>query len=113
MADPDARLLTVSCGVALHHARVALAMAGYAVDVRRMPGPEDPDLLAELALTGPHEPTAAERARSRPSRAGAPTGVRSPSGRWQPRCARSWSRRPGHRAPTCSWWATASSPCSR
>ncbi|BCJ74657.1 putative NAD(P)H nitroreductase [Catellatospora sp. IY07-71] len=61
VADPQARLLTVSCGVALHHARVALAMAGYAVDVRRLPAPEDPDLLAELTLTGPHETTAAER----------------------------------------------------
>src|SRR5262245_14338595 len=61
VADPQARLLTVSCGVALHHARVALAMAGYAVDVRYLPDPDEPDLLAELRLTGPHQPTAEER----------------------------------------------------
>src|SRR5690606_6798678 len=29
VADPDGRLLTVSCGAALHHARVALVAAGW------------------------------------------------------------------------------------
>lgn len=49
--DPDGRLLTLSCGAALHHARLALAAAGYACDVRRLPDPAQPDLLAELVPT--------------------------------------------------------------
>src|SRR5215213_1389114 len=39
VADPQGRLLTISCGVALHHARVALAAAGHGVAVRRLPDP--------------------------------------------------------------------------
>ncbi|MET7836868.1 nitroreductase family protein [Micromonospora sediminicola] len=51
--DPDARLLTLSCGAALHHARVSLTAAGWAVTVERMPDPGDPTLLARLRATGP------------------------------------------------------------
>ncbi|HEX2357091.1 MAG TPA: nitroreductase family protein [Micromonosporaceae bacterium] len=47
-ADPDGRLLTVSCGVALHHARVALAAQGWETSVARFPGPTD--LLARITL---------------------------------------------------------------
>jgi nitroreductase len=50
--DPDARLLTVSCGAALHHARIALDAEGWAVDVARFPAPADPDLLAVLTPAG-------------------------------------------------------------
>ena len=39
-ADPEARLLTLSCGAALHHARVALSAAGWQVEVDRVPDPE-------------------------------------------------------------------------
>jgi nitroreductase len=46
--DPDGRLLTISCGVALHHAATALAPS--AVDVQLMPDPADTDLLASLRL---------------------------------------------------------------
>lgn len=53
--DPDGRLLLISCGAALHHARVALAAEGLGVDVRRLPDPADPDLLTELRYTGPIE----------------------------------------------------------
>ncbi|GAA1388123.1 Acg family FMN-binding oxidoreductase [Catellatospora chokoriensis] len=60
VADPAGRLLTVSCGVALHHARIALAATGHDVQVRRVPDPADPDLLAELRIVGPHEPALAE-----------------------------------------------------
>lgn len=49
-ADPDGRLLAVSCGAALHHARVALAAQGWRPDVVRFPDPADPDLLARLTL---------------------------------------------------------------
>jgi nitroreductase len=48
VADPDARMLLLSCGAALHHARVALAAEGWRVDVTRMPEPDQPDHLARL-----------------------------------------------------------------
>ncbi len=51
--DPDGRLLTQSCGTALHHARVALAAAGWRLAVDRFPDPADADLLASLRLDGP------------------------------------------------------------
>jgi nitroreductase len=46
--DPEGRLLTLSCGVALHHARVALAAEGWTPVVERLPDPAQPDLLARL-----------------------------------------------------------------
>jgi hypothetical protein len=52
VVDPDGRLLTVSCGAALHHARVALAGEGSAAMVSRMPEPTDPDLMARVRFTG-------------------------------------------------------------
>ncbi|MEU7820526.1 nitroreductase family protein [Catellatospora sp. NPDC049133] len=60
VADPVGRLLTVSCGAALHHARTALAATGHDVQVRQLPDPADPDLLAELRIVGPHRPQLAE-----------------------------------------------------
>jgi hypothetical protein len=57
--DPDGRLLTVSCGAALHHARITLAAAGWTVHVARLPDPAQPDLLARLTLAGQVGPTAA------------------------------------------------------
>lgn len=35
VVDPQARLLTLSCGASLHHACVELAACGYHVDIRR------------------------------------------------------------------------------
>jgi nitroreductase len=52
VADPNGRLLTMSCGAALHHARVALAAEGCQVDVARLPDPADPDHLARLTVAG-------------------------------------------------------------
>jgi hypothetical protein len=49
--DPDGRLLTLSCGIALHHARVALAADGVGVDVAYLPDADDPDLFASLRLS--------------------------------------------------------------
>lgn len=52
VTDPEGRMLTVSCGAALHHARIALAAEGWAAHVDRFPDPDDPDLLARIKLTG-------------------------------------------------------------
>jgi nitroreductase len=52
VVDPDGRLLTLSCGAALHHARVALAGAGATAEVSRLPEPTDPDLMACVRFTG-------------------------------------------------------------
>ncbi|MDG4798894.1 nitroreductase [Micromonospora sp. WMMD1082] len=46
--DPEGELITLSCGVALHHARLALAAEGWAATVRRLPDPAEADLLARL-----------------------------------------------------------------
>ncbi|MDG6109972.1 nitroreductase [Dactylosporangium aurantiacum] len=51
--DPDGRLLTLSCGAALHHARVALAADGVAAEVAYLPDDDDPDLLATVRHAGP------------------------------------------------------------
>lgn len=56
VTDPDGRLLMVSCGAALHHARVALAAEGWRFDVERLPEPGRPGLLARLRLTGQTAP---------------------------------------------------------
>ncbi|WP_203931360.1 hypothetical protein [Virgisporangium ochraceum] len=47
----DARLI-VNCGIALHHARTALAADGVAADVRYLPDPADPGLLARISHAG-------------------------------------------------------------
>nr|WP_018587455.1 nitroreductase [Salinispora arenicola] len=46
--DPEGRLLVLSCGAALHHARVALAAEGWRAVVERIPHADDPDLLARF-----------------------------------------------------------------
>ena len=50
--DPVGRMLVISCGTALHHARLALAAEGWAVTVSRLPEDNDQDLLARLTVTG-------------------------------------------------------------
>jgi len=59
VTDPQARLLTLSCGAALHHARTGLAAAGWTTETHRLPDPADPDLLASLVVTGRREVDAA------------------------------------------------------
>jgi nitroreductase len=44
--DPDGLMLALSCGAALHHARVSVSAAGFTPLVERLPDPADPDLLA-------------------------------------------------------------------
>jgi nitroreductase len=61
--DPDGRLLLLSCGASLHHARVALAAAGWAVVVDRFPDSDDDDLLARLRLMEPRTATGEDEAR--------------------------------------------------
>ncbi|GIF07537.1 Acg family FMN-binding oxidoreductase [Actinoplanes siamensis] len=55
--DPDARMLLISCGAALHHARVALDAEGWAHTVERV-GSLAPD--APLAVITPGERRTAE-----------------------------------------------------
>jgi hypothetical protein len=51
--DAEGRLLLLSCGGALHHARVALASAGWLAEVQRLPEEDRrPDLLARIRVTG-------------------------------------------------------------
>ncbi len=59
VADPDGRLLTLSCGAALHHARIALAGEGASAEVGRLPEPTDPDLMARVRVTGDRAATPA------------------------------------------------------
>jgi hypothetical protein len=69
-ADPDGRLAILSCGAALHHARVALAAGGWHVTVTRMVLGADRDLLARLRVTGrsPADPLSARLLRAIPAR---------------------------------------------
>jgi Nitroreductase family len=60
VVDPDHRLATVSCGIALHHARTALAAEGHTDAVDRLPDAARPDLLARVRITGRHSPDPAD-----------------------------------------------------
>ena len=50
--DPGGRLATISCGAALHHARLTLAARGWSVSVARRPVIGDPAHLARLFIAG-------------------------------------------------------------
>ncbi|MEU4558883.1 nitroreductase [Actinoplanes sp. NPDC023936] len=50
VTDPEARLATLSCGAALHHAHVALRAQGWHATVTREPH-DAPDVLARLRIT--------------------------------------------------------------
>jgi nitroreductase len=52
VADPAGRMLTISCGAALHHALVTLAVQGLGTVVLPFPDPHRPDLLARVTVTG-------------------------------------------------------------
>src|SRR5581483_8100472 len=56
--DPDGRMLTLSCGVALHYARTTLEAFGSRAEVSYLPDPADPNLLATIRLTGECPPSA-------------------------------------------------------
>lgn len=57
--DPEGRMLTISCGAALHHAQVALDALGYQVTVSPLPDPAHPDHLARVTVPGRGPVTAA------------------------------------------------------
>lgn len=58
--DPDRRDLTLSCGAALHHLRVALAGLGVGCVADLLPDPENSDHLATVRLVEqPPDPRAA------------------------------------------------------
>jgi nitroreductase len=50
VGDPEGLLLLLSCGAALHHARLALSAEGWSSEVTRLPDPAQPDLLASITL---------------------------------------------------------------
>jgi hypothetical protein len=52
VTDAEGRLLLLSCGGALHHARVSLAAAGWRAEVERVPEEKQPDLLARIRVAG-------------------------------------------------------------
>jgi nitroreductase len=61
-SDPDDRELTMSCGAALFHLRVALQYFGYSSRVEFFPESNEPDLLARVHM-GPKCETEAEDVR--------------------------------------------------
>lgn len=61
VSDPDAHMLLLSCGIALHHAVVAITAAGRTPAVERLPDTGDADHLATLRIAGPHPVTSADR----------------------------------------------------
>jgi hypothetical protein len=70
VTDPDARLATLSCGAALHHARVTLAAQGWRVTVVRQPDHADPYHLAQVHVEGraPTDPPSVLHLRTIPLR---------------------------------------------
>ncbi|MGV9819799.1 Acg family FMN-binding oxidoreductase [Nocardia xishanensis] len=48
--DPTGRALLLSCGAALHHLRVALAVQGWSAEVGYLPDPADHDHLARISV---------------------------------------------------------------
>ncbi|MFD0598896.1 nitroreductase [Catellatospora coxensis] len=61
VADPEGRLLTISCGAALHHALLALHAAGWVPQVVRMPDARSADALAQITVSGRQAATAQQR----------------------------------------------------
>ncbi|MGM9332790.1 Acg family FMN-binding oxidoreductase [Streptomyces murinus] len=55
-ADPENRGLHLGCGAALLNLRVSAAASGLAPDVRLLPDPAHPELLAEVRLSGTGSP---------------------------------------------------------
>jgi hypothetical protein len=60
--DPQRRLLTLSCGGALHHACIALRARGLEPEPNRDREPGDLELLARIRIVGPHQVSGTDRA---------------------------------------------------
>ncbi|HEY7222474.1 MAG TPA: nitroreductase [Micromonosporaceae bacterium] len=58
--DPDRRLLTISCGAALHHACVALRAEGLTPEIQRCPDAGCSEHLASITIADEHPATPAE-----------------------------------------------------
>ncbi|WP_236621021.1 Acg family FMN-binding oxidoreductase [Rhodopirellula sallentina] len=56
VVDPHDRELTISCGAALYHLRLALNCDSLATLIHVLPSADHPDLLARLRVSGPHTP---------------------------------------------------------
>jgi nitroreductase len=56
VVDPTGAFLTLSCGVALHHALTTLAAGGHVAATERLGEPSDPDLLARVRVTSSGAP---------------------------------------------------------
>jgi nitroreductase len=59
VADPTGRELVISCGAALHHARVGARALGWEPTVDRLPDPGAPALLARVRLAPAPPPRSA------------------------------------------------------
>lgn len=62
--DRSGRETLISCGVALDHLRVAVAAAGWAANVDRLPNPNDPDHLASIDFSPSEFVTDGDRRRA-------------------------------------------------
>ena len=60
-ADPYGREMLISCGAALYTLCLATRQSGRRPEVRIMPDPEEPGLVAEVDIGPPHATTAEER----------------------------------------------------
>lgn len=58
--DPEGRMMTLSCGAAVHHAVVALAALGHQAAVAMLPDADRPGLLARLTVAADQPPDAAD-----------------------------------------------------
>jgi nitroreductase len=61
IGDPHGRAAYLGCGAALLNLRLAAAVAGLRPDVRLLPDPGQPLLLARIVLAEPHDATPWER----------------------------------------------------
>jgi len=82
--DPSGRLAIVSCGAALHHARIHLAAVGWRPEVTPLPDDDDPYHLARVRLGARDDPdpdaarlvrAARDRHTDRRSQPGAPVDL--------------------------------------
>ena len=60
-ADPDHREMLLACGAALLNLRLAIRSLGIAADVRVLPDPDQPGLLAVIRPEGTVRPSLADR----------------------------------------------------
>jgi hypothetical protein len=60
VVDPEDRELTISCGAALFHLRIAMRHFGWTEHVQTLPDANDPDLLARIRPATRHTPVPEE-----------------------------------------------------